>query len=605
MKQLLKRATPVAAAMLLLGACSSQPSPEVTNTDKGEAFREFLADNYAADLQRSPVMSSYMGIKTRHGEWDEGTEAFYEEEERREKQRLKALYQFDPETLSEADRLSWRLYEASLKRSIAADKYRHHRWAIHQFSGAHSSMPSFMINIHRVADVADAKAYISRLNGVGKAFDELIEQMRIREKKGFLLARWQYPQMIEASQNVLKGAPYDNSGKASTLLADFSKKVNALDIPETEKTTLVKQAKTALVDVVKPAYLRLIKEMQHQYSLASDDDGIWKLNGGDDFYKERLQWFTTTDMTADEVHQLGLKEVARIHEEMKAIMREVGFKGTLQEFFVFMREDEQFYYPNTEEGRAAYLAEATRVIADMRERLPQLFGILPKADIIVKRVEPFRERAAGKAFYQSPPPDGSRPGIYYANLYDMGDMPKYQLQALAYHEGIPGHHMQLSIATELEDVPEFQKYSSFTAYTEGWGLYSEWVAYDMGLYTDPYANFGRLAMELWRAARLVVDTGIHSKQWTRQQAIDYLVSNTPNPVPDCTKAIERYIAMPGQATAYMIGKIKIMELRQKAEDALGDKFDVREFHDTVLKDGPVPLWILEEKIDAMIAAKKA
>ncbi len=394
MKQLLKRVTGLAAAALLFSACANQQVPEMAEADTGAAFREFLAANYAEDLQRSPTTSSYMGIKTRQGEWDDGTEAFYKEGERIEKQRLQALYEFDPKTLSEADRLSWRLYEASLQRSIEADKYRHHRWALHQYGGAHSGMPSFLINIHRIGDVADAKAYISRLNGVGKAFDELIEQMRIREKKGFFLARWQYPQMITASQNVLLGAPYDNSGKDSALLADFKAKVAKLDISTSAQKALVKQARTALVDVVRPAYLRLIKEMQHQYSLASDDDGVWKLKDGDDFYNERLRWFTTTDMTADEIHQLGLKEVARIHEEMKAIMRQVGFKGSLQAFFVFMREDQQFYYPNTEAGRAAYLAEATRVIADMRERLPEIFGILPKADITVKRVEAFRERGA-------------------------------------------------------------------------------------------------------------------------------------------------------------------------------------------------------------------
>lgn len=600
MNKIIQRSAPVAALMLVLSGCVHQAA---TPEDTGTAFRQFLADNYAEDLQRSPISASFQGIKTHQDQWDSGTEASYQETERIEKARLKRLHSFDPDKLSEADRLSWRLYEASLERAIEADKYRHHRWAIDQFRGAHSFLPSFLINIHRISDVADAKAYIARLNGVGKLFDELIEQMRLREKKGFFLARWQYPQMIAASQNVLKGKPFDNSRADTLLLKDFKSKVAKLDIPAAERDQLVAQAQQALLDSLKPAYERLIKEMEHQYALANDNDGVWKLKDGDAFYNERLRWFTTTDMDADIIHALGLREVARIHKEMKAVMREVNFKGSLQEFFVFMREDKQFYYPNTDEGRAAYMAEAVRVIEEMRERLPELFGILPKAEMIVKRVEAFRERSAGKAFYQGPPPDGSRPGIYYANLYDMKDMPSYQLQALAYHEGIPGHHMQRSIAIELEDVPEFQKYASFTAYTEGWGLYSEWVPYDMGLYTDPYANFGRLAMELWRAARLVVDTGIHSQRWTRQQAIDYLVENTPNSVGDCTKAIERYIAMPGQATAYMIGKIKIMALRQKAEKALGDDFDVREFHDVVLKDGPVPLWILEEKVDAMIAAK--
>lgn len=325
---------------------------------------------------------------------------------------------------------------------------------------------------------------------------------------------------------------------------------------------------------------------------------------GDKWYQNRLNWFTTTDLTADEVHQIGLENVERIHTAMRDIMKKVEFEGTLQEFFVFMREDEQFYLPATEAGRQQYLDDATKAIDDMREALPDYFGILPKAPMVVKRVEAFREQSAGKAFYQSPAQDGSRPGTYYANLYDMSAMPTYQLEALAYHEGIPGHHMQRAIAQELEGVPQFQKFLSFTAYTEGWGLYSEELAKDMGFYQDPYSDFGRLAMELWRACRLVVDTGIHAKKWSREEAVTYLVENTPNPEYDAQKAIERYIAMPGQATAYMIGKLKIMELREKAMTELGDNFDWAGFHDEVLKHGPVPLSILEENINNWIASKK-
>ena len=239
----------------------------------------------------------------------------------------------------------------------------------------------------------------------------------------------------------------------------------------------------------------------------------------------------------------------------------------------------------------------------MKVRLPDYFGVLPKAELTIKRVEPFREQSAGKAFYQGPPMDGSRPGIYYANLYDMSAMPKTDLEALAFHEGVPGHHLQRALTAELGGIPDFQRYLSFTAFTEGWGLYSEYLAKEMGFYQDPYSEFGRLAMELWRAARLVVDTGIHHKRWTREQAIDYLLQNTPNAESDCVKAIERYIAMPGQATAYMIGKIRILALREQAQEALGEQFDIRQFHDVVLGSGPVPLDVLEENINAMVAAR--
>ena len=241
------------------------------------------------------------------------------------------------------------------------------------------------------------------------------------------------------------------------------------------------------------------------------------------------------------------------------------------------------------------------MIDTMRTRLPEMFNTFPKADLIVKAVEPFREKGAGKAFYQRPAADGSRPGTYYANLYLMSAMPTYQMEALAYHEGIPGHHMQLAIAQELEGIPEFRKSGNVTAYTEGWGLYSEFLPKELGFYDDPYSDFGRLAMELWRAARLVVDTGLHDKKWTREEATQYLIDNTPNPESDCVKAIDRYIVMPGQATAYKIGMLKILELRERAKAALGDKFTLGEYHDIVLRDGPVPLAILEEKVDTWIA----
>jgi uncharacterized protein (DUF885 family) len=310
--------------------------------------------------------------------------------------------------------------------------------------------------------------------------------------------------------------------------------------------------------------------------------------------------FTTTDLTPEEIHQSGLANVARLHNEMRAVMDELGEEGDLAAFLDQVRQDASLRYPNTEEGRIAYLTAARTAIDNMAQRLPDYFGLLPQSDLIVKRVEAYREQSAGKAFYQSPPPDGSRPGIYYANLYDMNSMPTTDLEALAFHEGLPGHHLQRSISAELGDVPDFQRHTSFTAFSEGWGLYSEYLAREMGFYQDPYSNFGRLAMELWRAARLVVDTGLHHKQWSREQAVAYLVANTPNAEYDCQRAIERYIAMPGQATAYMIGKLRIVELRELAQEALGDRFDIRAFHDAVLGSGAVPLDQLEATIQALI-----
>ena len=312
---------------------------------------------------------------------------------------------------------------------------------------------------------------------------------------------------------------------------------------------MIQNASNALLNAVKPSYEKLIAYLEDQKTRATKNNGIWDTPDGDDYYNVRLKRTTTTDLTAEEIHEIGLKEVARIHDEMRGIMKKTGFEGDLQAFFKFMQEDPQFYYPNTDEGRQAYLDRATEVIDDMRSRLDELFITKPKADMIVKRVEPFREKSTGKAFYQPAAPDGSRPGTYYANLADMRNMNKFELESLAYHEGIPGHHMDRSIAQELDVIPKFRKFGGYTAYVEGWGLYSEFIPKEMGLYQDPYSDYGRLAAELWRACRLVVDTGIHFKKWTRAEGIDYYMNNTSNSYRDCERMVERHFVMPSQATA--------------------------------------------------------
>lgn len=612
--QKILKVSAIAIAISGLMACSPAPqstSPASTaDTERpaqmqseSERLAAFFERTFQDDLKRSPQFQSYLGIKWDYDKWGDMSDAFADETIAIAKNRLQEISQFDTSKLSEQEKMSIRLFKLGIERDLENDKYRHHTYIVHQFRAAHTSVPSFLINIHRVTNVDDAKAYIGRLDNVKGYFDQVVDQMQLRENLGVFPPKWAYDQMIEASQNVISGIPFDTSDKPSTLWKDFSDKVDALNLSESEAEALKGEAKAALLTSVKPAYEKLIAAFAHQKTVSPEGDGVWRLPDGAKWYQNRLNWFTTTDLTADEVHQIGVENVERIHNAMRDIMKQVEFTGTLQEFFEFMRTDEQFYYPNTDEGRERYLAEATAAIDTMREALPDYFGLTPKAPMIVKRVEAFREKSAGKAFYQNPAQDGSRPGIYYANLYDMNAMPTYQMEALAYHEGIPGHHMQRAIALELDGIPQFQKFLSFTAYTEGWGLYTEELAKDMGFYQDPYSDFGRLAMELWRACRLVVDTGIHAQKWSREAAIDYLIQNTPNPEYDAIKAIERYIAMPGQATAYMIGKLNIMELRETAKATLGGKFSYPEFHDVVLKDGPVPLSVLEEKVNQWVTGK--
>ncbi|MEY4095741.1 MAG: hypothetical protein RLZZ53_2940, partial [Acidobacteriota bacterium] len=326
------------------------------------------------------------------------------------------------------------------------------------------------------------------------------------------------------------------------------------------------------------------------------------------YYNERLANMTTTNMTADQIHATGLAEVARLRAEMEAIRVEVGFKGDLQAFFAELRDSKdnpRYYYPNTDEGREGYLKDATAAIDKIKAVLPKYFGLLPKADLVVKRVEPFREQAGAAQHYFPSTPDGSRPGVYYAHLLDMKAMPKHELEVIAYHEGLPGHHMQIAIAQELGNVPTFRRQAGFGAYQEGWGLYSEWLAREMpGTYQDPYSRFGRLGSEIWRAIRLVVDSGMHSKGWSEEQAVQYFLANSATTEAQARSEIRRYLVMPGQATSYKIGMLKIQELRKKAETALGPKFDIRGFHDTVLGGGALPLTLLEKRVDQWIAEKK-
>jgi uncharacterized protein (DUF885 family) len=576
---------------------------QVETTQTADEIADALFEKIFMDgVMRSPIYQSYLGIKKDQDKWDDLSEEFALESIEIAKAELAELNAIDKSALSPQNQVSYALMKQSLEQQISDFEWRDHNYPLNQMFGIHSQIPSLLINQHSISSEEDAKAYISRLNKLEELFAQVIKGLNRRSDKGIIAPQFVYPYVISDSKNIITGAPFDD-GEASTLFADFTGKIENLDVDDATKRNLIQEAELALVNTVKPAYEKLIAAVEVIAAKADTKDGVWKFPKGEEFYNVRLERTTTTPMTAQEIHEVGLSEVARIHDEMREIMKKVGFEGNLQEFFEFMRVDKQFFYPESEEGKQEYLTEATALIDTMKTRLDELFLVKPQADLTVKAVEAFREKSAGKAFYQRPSMDGSRPGIYYANLYRMSDMPIYQMEALAYHEGIPGHHMQLAIAQELQGIPKFRKFGRFTAYTEGWGLYSELLPKEIGFYEDPYSDFGRLAMELWRACRLVVDTGIHAMKWTRQEGIDYYVNNTPNPKPDAVKMVERHIVMAGQATAYKIGMLKILSLREKAKTALGDKFDIREFHDVVLKNGPVPLNILEDYVDGYIQSK--
>ena len=608
----------IAVATVLLSACSEEKVSSLENeqsaipvkvtgveaTTASEQANALFDTLFKEGVNRDPVRQTYLGIKTDYDKWNDLSESNAANELAIAKENLLRVQAIDATTLDVQTKISLNLFIQHLENHIADYKWRFHSYPVNQMHGTHSQIPAFLINQHSISNIKEAHDYIARVRGAKKLLKQLVEQLKLREAKGIIAPKFVFPHVIRDSKNILVGAPFDDEPN-STIFADFTRKINNLSISDDEKNTLITDVKSALIENLKPGYEQLITYLATLEKKADTRDGAWKLPDGEDFYNNALKRTTTTDLSSEQIHTLGLSEVSRIQNEMRVIMKQVGFDGSLNEFFDFMRNDKQFYYPANDKGKQRYLAETVALIDDMQSRLDSLFLTKPKAALKVKAVEGFREKSAGKAFYERPAPDGSRPGIYYANLYDMEAMPTYQMAALAYHEGIPGHHMQLAIKQELTGIPMFRKFGGYTAHTEGWGLYSEMIPKEIGLYQDPYSDFGRLAMELWRACRLVVDTGIHTKQWTREQGIQYYTSNTPNAVSDAVKMVERHVVMPSQATAYKIGMNKIIELREQARVQLGDKFDIREFHDVVLKNGPVPLNVLADLVNDYIKTKKA
>jgi uncharacterized protein (DUF885 family) len=588
---------------ITLIACSSSQKADrdALVALESQRLNAWFADRFRDALTRSPMNRTYLGEAESRDQLDDISQIALDEEVALRETWLQELRRdFDVDRLNPQARLSYTLFERAQQDWLATNAVSQNDYVFQHMSGPHSSLPSFLMNFHTIDTEQDARDYIARLNAFDDYLGQAEDRARAQAKAGILLPRFVYEKVGGPARNIITGAPFTD-GDDSPLLVDFRAKVS--DLPNAE--ALIDDAEAALLSSVQPAYLSLLAMFDEHAGLTSDDDGVWKLPNGEDYYAVRLKHYTTTDLTADEIHEIGLREVARIQDRMREIMARVEFNGSLQDFFAFLRSDPQFTYSNDDAGRAAYIADATQIIDDMRGELDGLFFTKPQADMIVKRVEPFREATAFGAFYDAPALDGSRPGTYYINLKDMADQPKFLQQALAYHEGIPGHHMQIAIAQELDGLPKFRTLGGHTPFIEGWALYSEEIPKELGLYTDPYKEFGQLGMEIFRAARLVVDTGIHAKKWTREEAVQYYLDNIPNPEGDVRAEIDRYIVWPGQATAYMIGKLKILELRARAEEELGDQFDIRAFHDAVLTNGSVPLDILEDNIDRYIAETKA
>lgn len=508
---------------------------------------------------------------------------------------LEILRSYPREVQSPEQQLSTDILDWFLESQIREHEFMYHNYPINQFFGEQNEVPNFMITLHRIGKKRDARNYTKRLSKFRTKFDQILDGLKIREGKGVIPPKFVIERVLIEMRNFI-----DVDAKEHVLFTTFKDKVEQLNLTGAVKETLLQATEKEIQHTVIPTYRRVIDYFEYLETIATTDDGVWKLPNGDAYYARQLQNHTTTKLSAEEVHQIGLREVDRIETEMREILDNVGLIGkSIVQHMKDLSQDPRFLYPNTDEGRNQALDDYRSIIAHIDQNLDEIFDLRPAAGVEVERVPSFREETAPGAYYQIPSLDGKRPGVFYVNLRDMGEIQKYGMRTLAYHEAIPGHHFQLALAQEFKG-PTFRKLLPFTAYTEGWALYAEKIAREFGFFDDPYSELGYLESELFRAVRLVVDTGIHQKRWTREHAIDYMEQHMGWPTESTITEVERYIVIPGQACAYKIGELKIMELRERAQSALGDKFDIKAFHNVLLQKGGMPLEILEKQVDDYI-----
>ncbi|GAB4517194.1 MAG: DUF885 domain-containing protein [Haliangiales bacterium] len=536
-----------------------------------------------------------VGIKGHNAELDDASPESSDKVFAKAKRIRDTVKRYADDDLDDGERLSKQVVMYLLDFLGEAEKFRYHNFPVNQLFGVQNGFPSFMDSMHRVEEVEDAENYIARLSKVKIKFGQVLEGLKIREEKDILPPRFVVDRVLDEMRTFVA-----TPAKENILYTSLAGKIDkAGSFSDADKERVLAAAEGEITATVYPAYQEFIDYFEALRPKTTTDDGVWRLPDGDELYAVALKLFTTTDYTPDEVHQLGLDEVARIQAEILTILAAEGYDTSagFSDAIDALAADDKFYYPDTDAGREQILADYRTILDEIDAGIDEAFRVRPDVGVEVVRIPEFKEKTAPGAYYEPPALDGSRPGRFFANLYDVKATPKYSMRTLAYHEGIPGHHFQIAISLDLEGLPFIRRIPMFTAYTEGWALYTERLAWELGFQDDPFDNVGRLQAELFRAVRLVVDTGIHAKRWTREEAIEYMRTNTGMAESDVTAEVERYIVMPGQATSYKVGMMKILELREAAKAALGDKFDLRDFHDVVLGNGAVPLDILEQLVD--------
>ncbi|HWS56179.1 MAG TPA: DUF885 domain-containing protein [Pyrinomonadaceae bacterium] len=557
------------------------------------ALHQLFDEEWEWRMRESPTFASSLGDRRYNDRWQDASLEAIEARHRHRLETLRRLRGIDRARLSAADQLNYDLFRRTLETDIEAHQFRLHLMPVNQRGGVQSA--DELAELLRFQTVKDYDDWLARL----RALPRLVEQNTALMREG-MRARKLWP------REVLKRVPaqLDKQVVARPEESPFYAPFRQFhkDIPAADRDRLAREAREAVSQQVVPAFRRFRDFFNEEYLPASFDQvGIWQWPDGEQAYAFLARRYTTTGMTPQQIHEKGLSEVARIRAEMQQVMTQVGFRGTHKEFFRKLRTDDDFYYKNPGELLEAYRAISKRIdphLVKVFKTIPRMpYGVVPIPDKLAPDTT--------TAYYNQPAADGSRPGLYYVNLYKPETRPKYEMMALSLHEAVPGHHLQIARAMELGEIPKFRRYGGYTAYVEGWGLYAESLGEDMGLYDDPYSKFGQLTYEMWRAVRLVVDTGMHHMKWDRQRAIDYFLDNAAKTEQDIVNEIDRYITMPGQALAYKIGELKLKELRARAAASLGPSFDVREFHDVVLGSGAVPLDVLERNVDEWIRSQKS
>jgi uncharacterized protein (DUF885 family) len=577
------------SVLALAAACgSAAPAARAADAAATNLHRLFEA-GWERNLRENPDLATYLGDGRYDDKWPDLTPAALERSHAADRETIAAVDRIAPESLDEGDRLNRDLFRRLYADAIDGYDFGGRFLPLDHMDGLQTA--DQLVELLPFATVKDYENWIARLNGFGALADQNIALMREGVAK-----RLVQPKVIMQRVPAQIAKQLVSDPIASPFYVPFRNMPDS--VPAAEQTRLRAAAKAAIAGTVLPAYQRFEGFFTREYLPAARDSvGLRELPRGEQWYQQRIRWYTTTDLTADEIHDIGQREVARIRAEMQRIVDKVGFKGSLEDFMQFLRTDARFRYTDPKQLLQAYLAMSKRI----DPLLPQYFGRLPRMPYGVRPIPDHIAPDTTTAYYQSPSIDGRRAGYYYVNLYKPEERPTYEIPVLSIHEAVPGHHLQIALAQELGELPMFRRDYELTAFVEGWGLYSESLGEEMGLYADPYDKFGQLTYEMWRAVRLVVDTGMHHKRWSRQQAIDFFKANAAKTELDIINEIDRYIAWPGQALAYKIGELKIKELRDRAKSKLGDKFDIREFHDVVLRQGAVPLDVLEQIVDEWLA----